>query len=108
MVVTIRKGAHDTQTLDRLHRQIRKRPGNLDVYLEFTGLEGIRRAIFKVGPALKIKHDADLETDIESAVGAGNVRLLGQGGTTTQAPLPAPPRSRRPRSWSAMKTTRES
>ncbi len=86
VVVTLRKGLHDTEDLQRLHRQVRIRPGNLDVYLEIVGLSGIRRAIFKAGTSLKIRHDDRLLADLEAAVGSGNVRLLGQSGAT---PVPA-------------------
>ena len=68
---------------------MKKREGNLDVYLELVGLEGVRRAIYKAGQGLKIRHDDKLVADFESAVGAGNVRLLGPGGSTTRA-VPKP------------------
>jgi hypothetical protein len=34
--------------------------------------------------SLKIRHDESLVPDLEIAVGSGNVRLLGQRGTTTR------------------------
>jgi DNA polymerase-3 subunit alpha len=82
VVVTLRKGLHGEEDIHRLHRQVRIRPGNLDVFFEVVGLEGIRRAIYRAGPSMKIRHDDRLLEDLEAAVGPGNVRLLGQGGST--------------------------
>ncbi len=93
VIITLRKGSHDKESLERLHRQVRNRPGHLEIYLEFLGLAGIRRAIFKAGSSMKIRHDDALMTDLEAAVGEGNVRLLGAGGTTsarTTRPTPRP------------------
>ena len=93
VVVRLHKGVVGREDFERLQRHMKTRQGNLDVYLELVGLEGVRRAIYKAGQGLKIRHDDKLVADFESAVGAGNVRLLGQGGTTT-APsraLPRPP-----------------
>jgi DNA polymerase-3 subunit alpha len=83
VVITLRKGSHDKEALERLHRQVRNRPGPLDVYLEFLGLAGVRRAVFKAGQSMKIRHDPEMLADLEAAVGAGNVRILGAGGATT-------------------------
>ncbi|MEO6809708.1 MAG: DNA polymerase III subunit alpha [Isosphaeraceae bacterium] len=92
VVVTLRKGVHQDEQLERLLRQVRIRPGNLEVYLEFLGLTGYRRVIYKVGSSYKIRHDDRLVADLEAALGAGNVRLLGHGGATTRGEArPAPP-----------------
>jgi DNA polymerase III subunit alpha len=94
VVVTLRKGVTEDEQLQRLLRQVRIRPGNLDVYLEIIGLSGFRRAIYKAGAALKIRHDDRLFSDLEAAVGAGNVRLVGHRGATAhvESVAPAPPR----------------
>jgi DNA polymerase III subunit alpha len=84
VVVRLHKGVHQDEDLERLHRLVRIRPGNLDLYLELVGLGRVARAVFKAGTALKIRHDERLVPDLEGAVGAGNVRLLGQGGATTR------------------------
>ena len=91
VVVTLRKGTHDDEQLERLLRQVRARPGNLDLYLEITGLTGIRRAVYKAGFGYRIRHDDRLMTDLEVAVGAGNVRLVGPGGSTGRTAAAAPP-----------------
>ena len=90
VVVRLHKGVVGRDDFEKLHRQMKKREGNLDVYLELIGLEGVRRAIYKAGQGLKIRHDDKLVADFESAVGAGNVRLLGQGGSTTRTAPRAP------------------
>ena len=97
VVVTLRKGEiEEPGDLERLLRMLRRRPGNLDVYLELMGLSGVRRAIYRVGPALKIRYDDTLISDLESTVRAGNVRLVGHKGATTRiesaAPVLAPAR----------------
>jgi DNA polymerase-3 subunit alpha len=84
VIVTLRKGIHDTGTLEKLLRAVRIRPGYLELYMEIVGLEQVRRAIYKVGAALKIRYDAHLLAELEGIVGPGNVRLLGQGGGTTR------------------------
>ena len=84
VIVRLNKGTLGRTDLERLNYHVRTRPGPLDIYLELVGLEGIRRAIFKAGSALKVRHDDRLVADFESAVGSGNVRLLGQGGATTR------------------------
>jgi DNA polymerase-3 subunit alpha len=92
LVVTLRKGITQDAQLESLHRQIRAHPGNLDVYLEILGLGGFRRAIYKAGATYKIRHDDRLVSDLETSLGAGSVRLLGQRGATTRvAASPAPP-----------------
>ncbi len=90
IIVTIRKGVHQVDQLERLHRLIRSRPGNLDLYLEITGLERVRRAIYKAGASLKFRHDEMLISTLESVVGAGNVRLFGAGGATARAEVERP------------------
>ncbi len=84
VVVTLRKGVHQTEQVERLHRVVRVRPGNLELYLEIMGLANVRRAIYKAGASLKVRHDDRLLADLEAAVGAGNVRLLGHGGATAR------------------------
>jgi DNA polymerase-3 subunit alpha len=84
VVVRLQKGVHQAEDLERLHRLIRVRPGNLDLYLEVMGVGRFRRAVFKAGNALKIRHDDRLVADLEAAIGAGNVRLLGQGTATAR------------------------
>jgi DNA polymerase-3 subunit alpha len=84
VVVTLHKGITQDEQMERLLRLVRVRPGNLDLYLEILGLEEVRRAIYKAGAALKIRHDDRLVTDLEGAVGSGNVRLLGQRGATAR------------------------
>jgi DNA polymerase-3 subunit alpha len=84
VVVRISKGLHEPEHLEKLLRAVRIRPGGLDLYLEIMGLENIRRAIYRAGASLKIRHDERLIPDLEIAVGSGNVRLLGQRGTTTR------------------------
>ncbi len=84
VVVRLYKGQHQIDDLQKLLRQVRIRPGNLDLYLEIVGLAGIRRAIYKAGAALKVCHDDRLLSDLEGAVGPGNVRLLGQRGATAR------------------------
>jgi DNA polymerase-3 subunit alpha len=98
VVVTLRKGLIDEQKdLESLLRKIRVRPGNLDVYLEILGLAGVRRAIYRVGPSLKIRYDDQLIADLESTVHAGNVRLVGNRSATARVepasltPAAAPP-----------------
>ena len=78
---------------------IRAYPGNLDLYLEVLGLDKIRRAIYKAGSNLKIRHDERMLADLESAFGADNVRLIGHRGSagrdeSRRGPGPRP-RSRR-------------
>jgi DNA polymerase-3 subunit alpha len=93
VVVTLRKGVTEDDQVERLHRQVRNRPGNLDVYLEILGLAGVRRAVYKAGASCKIRHDDKLLPDLEAAVGPGNVRLLGQRGATARVePTPPAPR----------------
>jgi DNA polymerase-3 subunit alpha len=90
VVVRLHKGVVGRDDFAKLHRQMKKREGNLDVFLELVGLDGVRRAVYKAGKGLKVRHDDRLVADFESAVGTGNVRLLGPGGSTTRAePRPA-------------------
>ena len=88
VVVTSHKGITQDEQMERLLRLVRVRPGNLDLYLEILGLERIQRAIYRAGDALKIRHDDRLLIDLEGAVGAGNVRLVGQRGTATRVAAP--------------------
>jgi len=99
VVVRLHKGRHQTEHLERLLRAVRIRPGNLELYLEIVGLEQVRRAIYKAGASLRVRYDDRLIPDLEHAVGAGQVRLVGQrgatarldsGSPTTVSPLPTP------------------
>ncbi|MDB5350192.1 MAG: DNA-directed polymerase PolC [Planctomycetota bacterium] len=97
VVVSLRKGAVGPADFEKLHRHMKNRTGNLEVYLELLSpVEGVRRAIYKVGSGLKIRHDEKLVADLESTVGSGNVRLLGQGGATSRAEPAPPPENSRP------------
>jgi len=98
VVVRLHKGRHQTDHLERLLRAVRIRPGSLELYLEIVGLEQVRRAIYKAGASLRVRYDDRLIPDLEDAVGAGQVRLVGQrgatarvdtGSPTTASPLPA-------------------
>jgi DNA polymerase-3 subunit alpha len=84
VVVRLHKGVHQAEHLERLLRAIRVRPGNLDLYLEVMGLEQVRRVIYRAAPSLRVRYDERLCTDLENAVGAGLVRLLGHRGATTR------------------------
>ncbi|MCW2573851.1 MAG: DNA-directed polymerase PolC, partial [Frankiales bacterium] len=84
VVVRLQKGVVGRDEFERLKRSITQRQGGLDVYLELMGLEGTRRVIYKAGQGLKVRHDDRMIADFENAVGSGNVRLLGQGGSTTR------------------------
>jgi DNA polymerase III subunit alpha len=86
VVVTLRKGVHEVEQVERLHRLVRTRPGNLDLYLEVMGLVRVKRAVYKAGSAMRLRHDDELLAALEAAVGSGNVRLLGQSGATTRVP----------------------
>ena len=81
VMVRLHKGSTQPNDLDRLLRTVRAYPGNLDLYLEVLGLEKARRAIYKAGANLKIRHDERMLSDLESAFGAENVRLIGHRGT---------------------------
>jgi DNA polymerase-3 subunit alpha len=90
VVVRLHKGVHQAEHLERLLRAIRVRPGNLDLYLEIMGLEQVRRAIYKAGAPWRVRYDDRLIADLENAVGAGLVRLLGHRGATTRIDSGAP------------------
>jgi DNA polymerase-3 subunit alpha len=92
VVVRVSKGVTQPTDLERLLRLVRNYPGNLDFYFEVIGIEKIRRAIYKAGASFKIRHDDRLIQDLETHLGVGNVRLLGQRGVTTrvEAPVSAP------------------
>jgi DNA polymerase-3 subunit alpha len=94
IVVTLRKGSHQDGDVERLHRQVRSRNnGNLELYFEVLGLTGVRRAIFRAGSSHRVRLDDQLLSDLESAVGQGNVRLVGQGGSTSGGPSQASART---------------
>jgi DNA polymerase III subunit alpha len=84
VVVRLHKGLHQSGHLERLLRAVRIRPGNLDLYLEVMGLELVRRAVYKAGASLRIRYDDRLIPELETVVGAGQVRLLGHRGATTR------------------------
>jgi DNA polymerase-3 subunit alpha len=84
VVVRLQKAAHKPEHLERLLRVVRVRPGNLDLYFEIVGLDQIHRAIYKAGPALKLRYDDRLLVDLEGVVGSGHVRLLGPRGATAR------------------------
>jgi DNA polymerase-3 subunit alpha len=84
VIVRLHKGLHQADHLERLLRAVRIRPGNLDLYLEIVGLEQVRRAIYKSGASLRVRYDEKLISDLEDAVGEGQVRLLGQRGATAR------------------------
>lgn len=90
LVVRLTKGVIQPPDLERLLRTVRNYPGNLDLYLEVVGLENIRRAIYKAGSSLKIRHDERLLADLGNHLGSGNVRLLGQRGFTARVAPTAP------------------
>jgi DNA polymerase-3 subunit alpha len=81
VVLRLHKGSTHTGDLDRLLRTVRSYPGNLDLYFEITGLAKVRRAIYKAGAALRIRHDEELLAALETTVGPDNVRLIGHRGT---------------------------
>ena len=82
VVVTLHKGVHQLEQLESLHRMARNRQGNLDLFFELTNVGRVKRAIYRAGPGMKIRHDERLVQEFENAVGSGNVRLLGPGGRT--------------------------
>lgn len=86
LVVRLHKGSTQATDLERLLRIIRNYPGNLDLYLEILGLAQVKRAIYKAGSNLKIRHDDQLLNDIEVAFGQDNVRLIGHRGTASREP----------------------
>src|SRR5262249_19260921 len=92
VVVTLKKGMIEDDHLHSLLRHVRNWPGNLDLYFEITGVAGVRRAIYRVGPALKIRYDDQLIAKLKEAAGPENVRLVGHGGATArvEAASPAP------------------
>jgi DNA polymerase-3 subunit alpha len=81
VMVRLHKVSTQPNDLDRLLRTVRAYPGNLDLYLEILGLAHVRRAIYKAGSNLKIRHDERMLADLESAFGAENVRLIGHRGS---------------------------
>ncbi len=67
VIVRLHKGSTQADDLERLLRTVRTYPGNLDLYLEILGLARVRRAIYKAGANLKIRHDDKLLADLETA-----------------------------------------
>jgi DNA polymerase III subunit alpha len=84
VMVRLHKINTQPNDLDRLLRMVRAYPGNLDLYLEILGLEKVRRAIYKAGANLKIRHDERMLADLETAFGADNVRLIGHRGSAAR------------------------
>jgi DNA polymerase-3 subunit alpha len=81
VVVTVHKGSHDDEVLERLQRQARSRQGgHLELYLEVKGLAGLNRIILRAGSIWRLRHDDRLIDDFEAVVGAGRVRYVGAGG----------------------------
>ncbi|QEH33192.1 DNA polymerase III subunit alpha [Aquisphaera giovannonii] len=91
VIVRLNRPALHEEDLERLLRLIRVRPGHLDLYLELTGIEHMRRAIYRAGPSLRVRYDNQLKSDLENVVGIGNVRLLGQRGATARVDSPPQP-----------------
>ena len=86
VVVRLHKGSTQATDVERLLRTIRNYPGNLDLYLEIFGLAKIKRAIYKAGANLKIRHDDQLLREIEGAFGFDNVRVIGHRGSASRGP----------------------
>ena len=80
VIVRLHNGSTQPDDLERLLRTVRNYPGNLDLYLEVFGLANVRRAIYKAGATLKVRHDDTMLTDLERSLGIENVRLLGPRG----------------------------
>ena len=98
VVVRLHKGLHQPDSLERLLRAVRIRPGSLDLYLEVVGLEQVRRAIYKAGASLRVRYDDRLIPELEAAVGPGTaVPSWGSAGRRPES-TPAVPRlaARRP------------
>ena len=55
--------------------------GDFDLYLEILGLARVRRAIYKVGANLRVRHDDRMLADLETTFGLENIRLIGHRGT---------------------------
>ena len=89
LMLTLRKGRHDGRELDVVRRALSHHQGNLDVFFEVFGLPGAHRAIFRAGPSWRVRHDDALIAALETAVGAGNVRLIGHRGLTAPPPASA-------------------
>jgi DNA polymerase-3 subunit alpha len=81
VMVRLHKVSTQPNDLDRLLSTVKRYPGNLDLYLEVLGLAKVRRAIYKAGANLKIRHDERMLADLESAFGPENVRLIGSRGS---------------------------
>jgi DNA polymerase-3 subunit alpha len=96
VVVRLTKGVTQPTDLERLLRTIRNYPGNLDLYLEILGLERARRAVYKAGSSLKIRHDDKMINDLKVYLGDDNVRLLGQRGIAARTEAAAAPVSPAP------------
>jgi DNA polymerase-3 subunit alpha len=90
VVVRLQNRVTQPADLEKLHGLIQRRPGPLEVFLEIVGLERVRRVVFKAGAAHRVQHDDRLIADLESIVGLGNVRLLGQRGATTRVETTTP------------------
>ncbi len=84
VMVRLQKGFHEPGHLDRLLKAVRIRPGNLDLYFDVVGVEGVRRARYRAGVALRIRYDERLVSDLEGVLGAGYVRVVGPTGATAR------------------------
>ena len=84
VMVRLHKVSTQPKDLDRLLRMVRAYPGNLDLYLEILGLEKVRRAIYKAGSNLKIRHDERMLADLQTAFGAENIRFVGHRGSAAR------------------------
>ena len=95
VVVTLRKGVTQDDRSSASPPGPR-RPGNLDVYLEILGLRRVAAGDLQGRRSYKIRHDDRLVSDLEAAVGAGNVRLLGRAARPLASPPTAPAPSAAP------------
>jgi DNA polymerase-3 subunit alpha len=84
VVVRLHKGVHQAEHLERLLRAVRVHPGPVELYLEIIGLEQVRRAVYKAGSPWRVRYDDRLIADLENAVGAGLVRVVGHRGATAR------------------------
>ncbi|MDX2038078.1 MAG: DNA polymerase III subunit alpha [Isosphaeraceae bacterium] len=90
VLVTLTKGVTQPVDIDRLHSAARNYPGNLDLYFEIQGVEKIRRAVYRAGSGMRIRHDEHFLAMLERTFGSPNVRLVGQRGVAPRGDSPAP------------------
>ena len=89
LLVRLTKGVNQAADVERIHAVVRNFPGNLDLYFEIRGLEKVKRAVYRAGPSLKVRHDDALIVQLEHAVGRANVQLVGQTGLAPRSDAPA-------------------